>query len=135
MARQLRIEYPGALYHVISRGENREIIFNNDFDKYTFLKKTEEAVIKYCLKIHSFVLMNNHVHFLIETPFGNISKPMHNINTSYTNWYKAKYQKIGSVFHGRFKSILVEKEVHMLTVSTYIHLNPVRAKIVETRPL
>lgn len=68
MARALRIEYSGALYHVISRGENRNIIFHNDHDKTTFLNKVENAIIKHSLIIHSFVLMSNHYHFLMETP-------------------------------------------------------------------
>jgi len=81
-------------------------------------------------RIHCYALMSNHYHLLIETPDGNLSKSMHHINTSYANWLKAKYSIIGSVFHSRYKSILVEKEAYLLTLSAYIHLNPVRAEIV-----
>ncbi len=131
MARQLRIEYEGAFYHVISRGARKDKIFINDNDKLKFLGKLGDAVDKYNLKIHSYVLMDNHYHLLKETPDGNLSKAMHYINTSYSNWFKSKHQMIGSVFQGRYKSILVEKEAYFLTLSAYIHLNPVRAAIVD----
>jgi REP element-mobilizing transposase RayT len=130
VARQLRIEYKGAFYHVISRGARRDKIFFNDHDKRKFLEKHKEAVDKFNLKIHSYVLMDNHYHLLKETPEGNLSKAMHFINVSYSNWFKTKHQIIGSVFQGRYKSILVEKEAYFLTLSAYIHLNPVRAELV-----
>jgi REP element-mobilizing transposase RayT/predicted DNA-binding protein YlxM (UPF0122 family) len=130
MARQLRIEYKGAFYHIISRGERRENIFNDNNDKLKFLEKIGEAVDKFNLKIHCYTLMDNHFHLLLETPEGNLSKAMHYLNTSYSNWFKSKHQIIGSIFQGRYKSILVEKEAYLLTLSAYIHLNPVRAKIV-----
>lgn len=131
MARPLRIEYQGAFYHVISRGERRESIFIEDNDRLKFLEKLGETVQKFNLKIHCYVLMDNHFHFLIETPEGNLSTAMHHINTSYSNWFKSKHQIIGSVFQGRYKSILVEKDLYMLMLSVYIHLNPVRAGIVD----
>jgi REP element-mobilizing transposase RayT/predicted DNA-binding protein YlxM (UPF0122 family) len=130
VARQLRIEYKGAFYHVFSRGERRDNIFFDDRDNLKFLEKLWEAIDKFNLKIHCYALMANHYHLLIETPEGNLSKAMHYINTSYSNWLKSKHQIIGSVFQGRYKSILVEKESYLLTLSAYIHLNPVRAKIV-----
>ena len=130
MARQLRIEYEDAFYHVISRGVRRDKIFINDNDKSKFLEKLREAIDKFNLKIHSYVLMNNHYHLLKETPDGNLSKAMHFINTSYAIWFKSKHQIVGPVFQGRYKSILVEKEAYFLTLSAYIHLNPVRAEIV-----
>lgn len=133
MARQLRIEYRGAFYHVLSRGERSENIFFDDNDKLKFLEKLGAAVDKFNLKIHCYALMNNHFHLLLETPEGNLSKAIHYINTSYSNWFKSKHQIIGSVFQGRYKSILVEKETYLLTLSAYIHLNPVRAGIV-TKP-
>jgi len=132
VARQLRIEYKGAFYHIISRGAKRDKIFFNDADKFKFLEKLGEAVDKFNLKIHGYVLMDNHYHLLKETPEGNLSKAMHYINTSYSNWVKSKHQIIGAVFQGRYKSILVEKEAYFLTLSAYIHLNPVRAEIVNT---
>jgi len=131
MARQLRIEYPGAFYHVISRGERLENIFFYDNDRLKFLEKLRETVNKFSLKIHCYVLMSNHFHLLMETPEGNLSKAMHFLNTSYANWFKSKHQIVGSLFQGRYKSILVEKDAYLLTLSAYIHLNPVRAGIVD----
>lgn len=130
MARQHRIEYPGAFYHIISRGERRENIFNDYNDNLKFLEKIGEVVDKFNLKIHCYTLMDNHFHLLLETPEGNLSKAMHYLNTSYSNWFKSKHQIIGSIFQGRYKSILVEKEAYLIKLSVYIHLNPVRAGIV-----
>ncbi len=131
MARQLRLEFNDAFYHIISRGQRRENIFFSDKDREKFLKKLSESVEKYKIIIHLFVLLDNHYHLLIETPHGNIKKAMHFINTNYSNWFKASYKIVGSVFQGRYKSILVEKDSYLLTLSAYIHLNPVRARIVD----
>lgn len=130
MARPLRIEYEGAFYHVYSRGERKEDIFFGHRDKIKFLNKLKESIDKFNLIIHCYALMSNHYHLLIETPDGNLSKSMHHLNTSYANWLKAKHSIIGSVFHSRYKAILVEKEAYLVTLSAYIHLNPVRAGIV-----
>lgn len=130
MARQLRIEYKGALYHVITRGERCENIFHSDNDKLKFLKKLGDVVNKFNLRIYCYTLMNNHYHLLLETTEGNLSRAMHCLNTSYSNWFKSKHQIVGSVFQGRYRSILVEKEAYLIKLSTYIHLNPVRAGIV-----
>jgi putative transposase len=129
MARQLRIEYEHAFYHVISRGERRENIFSCQEDKDKFLKKLAETVEKYKLFLHAYVLMDNHFHLLLETPQANLSKAMHHLNTSYANWFRFKYRLVGSVFQGRFKAILVEKDEYLQVLSAYIHLNPVRAGI------
>jgi REP element-mobilizing transposase RayT len=129
MARQLRIEYQGAFYHVISRGERSENIFNGDSDRLKFLEKIGEAVVKFNLKIHCYALMANHYHLLLETPEANLSRAMHYLNTSYSNWFKLKHQIVGSIFQGRYKSILVEKEAYIHRLSIYIHLNPIRAGI------
>jgi len=129
MARQLRIEYEHAFYHVISRGERRENIFTCPEDKDKFLKKLAETVEKYKLFLHAYVLMDNHFHLLLETPQANLSKAMHHLNTSYANWFRFKYRLVGSVFQGRFKAILVEKDSYLQVLSAYIHLNPVRAGI------
>lgn len=130
MARPLRIEFHGAHYHIFSRGTRKDNIFVEDRDRYIFLEKMEETAKKYNVFIHSYVLMNNHFHLYIETPQGNVTKAIHYLNTSYTNWFKAKYNIIGSIFQGRYKSILIEKESYAVTLSAYIHLNPVRADMV-----
>ena len=127
MARPVRIEYEGAFYHILSRGERKENIFFSDTDRRKFLEKLKEAVDKFIIKIHCYVLMNNHYHLLVETPRGNIVKAIHYLNTSYSNWFKVKNNIIGSVFQGRYKSILVEKESYLTVISAYIHLNPVRS--------
>lgn len=130
MSRPLRIEYEGAFYHVICRGERRDEIFRCPADKEKFLSKLEETVDKCGLRIHAYVLMGNHYHLLTETPRGNLSSAMHYLNTSYGNWFRFKYRIVGSVFQGRFKAILVEKDEYLKVLSAYIHLNPVRAGIV-----
>ena len=131
MARQLRIEYEHAFYHVISRGERRENIFTCREDKDKFLEKLAETVEKFKIYLHAYVLMDNHFHILLETPHANLSKAMHHLNTSYANWFRFKYHLAGSVFQGRFKAILVEKDSYLLVLSAYIHLNPVRAGIIK----
>jgi putative transposase len=131
MSRPLRIEYPYAFYHIVSRGHRKENIFKSNSDKDEFLKKLKNVIFRYSIKLHAYVLMDNHYHLLLETPSGNLSLFMHNLNTSYSNWFKTKYQIIGSIFQGRYKSILIDKDAYLLSLSYYIHLNPVRAGLVE----
>lgn len=131
MARPIRIEYEYAFYHVVSRGHRRENIFRSDLDRKKFLEKLEQTAERHRLKIHVYVLMSNHYHLLIETPDANLSKAMHDLNASYANWYRSKYKLIGSIFQGRYKAILVEKDEYFVVLSAYIHLNPVRAGIVK----
>jgi len=131
MARPLRIEYENAFYHVIARGERRDLIFTCPADKEKFLIKLGETAEKYRLLVHAYVLMDNHYHILLETPQGNLSQAMHYLNASYGNWFRRRYDIVGSVFQGRYKAILVEKDEYLQVLSAYIHLNPVRAGIVE----
>lgn len=133
MSRPLRIEYDNAFYHVIARGERRDAIFTCPADKEKFLVKLGETTEKYRLLVHAYVLMGNHYHVLVETPQGNLSHAMHYLNASYGNWFRHKYEIAGSVFQGRYKAILVEKDKYLKMLSAYIHLNPVRAGIV-TKP-
>jgi REP element-mobilizing transposase RayT len=130
MSRPLRIEYENAFYHVIARGERRDSIFTCAADKDKFLIKVGDTVEKYQLLVHAYVLMDNHYHMLVETPRGNLSQAMHYLNASYGNWFRHKYEIVGSVFQGRYKAILVEKDEYLKVLSAYIHLNPVRAGIV-----
>ena len=131
MARALRIEYEGAFYHITSRGNDRKRIFfhKSDYSKFKFY--LEEGIKKFEYRIHSYVLMTNHYHLLIETPNANLSKLMHYINGSYTTYLNIKRGRSGHLFQGRFKSILVDKDSYLLELSRYIHLNPVVAGIVE----
>ena len=132
MARPLRVEYEGATYHVTARGNERKKIFNSgrDFDK--FMEYMTDAREKYRFLLHAYVLMGNHYHLIIETPEGNLSRVMHYINSSYTTYTNIKRKRCGHLFQGRFKAILIDKDSYLLELSRYLHLNPVRAKIVET---
>jgi len=131
MARPLRIEYENAFYHIVARGERRDIIFTCPADKEIFLIKLGETAEKYRLLVHAYVLMDNHYHMLLETPHGNLSQAMHYLNASYGNWFRRKYDIVGSVFQGRYKAVLVEKDEYLKVLSAYIHLNPVRAGMIE----
>lgn len=132
MARSLRIEYSGALYHITSRGNKKENIFLSDADRVLFLTILDEVCKRCCWICYSYCLMSNHYHLLIETPEGNISKGMRLLNSMYTQKFNRLHLRIGHVFQGRFKGILVEKENYLLELSRYIVLNPVRAKMVAT---
>ena len=131
MARQLRIEYEGAFYHVTSRGNQKERIFWDDKDRDEFkriLKRTKE---RYGYLLHAYVLMDNHYHLLIETPYANLKQVMQNINTSYTVYTNRRHNRAGHLFQGRYKAFIVDKASYLLEVGRYIHLNPVRTGIVK----
>jgi len=131
MARPLRVEYPGAFYHVINRGNAGEDIFINKRDREKFLEYLEKAVERFDIKIHTYCLMTNHYHLLLETPQPNLSQAIKWINVSYAGYFNRKRQRRGHLFHGRFKSILVDADEYLKQLSRYIHLNPMRTKIVE----
>src|SRR3989304_1549845 len=131
MGRPLRIEYPCALYHITSRGNERKKIFVSDEDRLKFLQIIEDYHDRYGILIHSYVLMDNHYHLILETPQGNLLKIMHGINSGYTGYFNRKYKRTGHLFQGRYKAILVEKDNYVIELSRYVHLNPVRAKAVE----
>lgn len=132
MARKPRIEYEGAFYHVISRGNQRQKIFKdkNDFIRYLEILANYKNQYKYFL--YSYVLMNNHVHLLIETQETPLSKILQGINQSYTMYFNRKYKTVGHLFQGRYKAILCDKDEYLLSLVKYIHLNPVRTRIVKT---
>jgi len=130
MTRPLRVEYPGAYYHVINRGNAGENIFNNDRDREKFLEYLEKAVERFSIVVHTYCLMSNHYHLLIETPHPNLSAAIQWLNVSYAAYYNKKRQRSGHLFQGRFKSILVNADEYLTHLSRYIHLNPVRANIV-----
>ena len=132
MARPLRIEFPGALYHVTSRGNARQRVFRNDEDRETFLSTLAWVVARFGWCCHAYCLMDNHVHLLIETLQPNLSRGMRQLNGVYTQRFNRRHRKVGHLFQGRFKAILVEKEGYLLELARYIVLNPVRAKIVKT---
>jgi len=131
MTRALRLEYTGALYHITSRGDRREDIYEDDIDRITFLDLLSDVCDSYHWDCHGYCLMSNHYHMLIETPEPNLSQGMRQLNGVYSQKYNVRHKKVGHVFQGRYKSILVEKESYLLELTRYIVLNPVRAKMVD----
>jgi REP element-mobilizing transposase RayT len=130
MARPLRIEFPGAFYHVTSRGNERKEVFRDHRDRDKFLSYLESATERYGALIHVYCLMGNHYHLLLETPSGNLSKIMQHINGAYTSYFNTKRKRSGHLFQGRYKAILVDVDEYAKELSRYMHLNPVRAGIV-----
>ena len=131
MARQWRIEFPGALYHVISRGNGRQDIFNTDKDRHLFLALLEELSKRFNVEVYAYVLMDNHYHLLLKTVDANLSRAMQWFGTSFTRKFNLNNRQSGHLFQGRFKSIIVGNDAYLLRLSCYIHCNPLRAGIVE----
>lgn len=131
MARPLRIEYPGAYYHVMNRGNAGENIFSGSRDKEKFLEYVAKAVEQFAVVIHTYCLMSNHYHLLIETPEANLSSAIQWLNVSYAVFYNKRQNRKGHLFGGRFKAILVNADEYLSALSRYIHLNPVHANMVE----
>jgi len=131
VARPLRIEYEGAVYHITSRGNEQRKIFFSRRDYEKFKEYLADASEKFGFLLHGYVLMTNHYHLIIETPEKNLSKIMHYINSSYTTYMNIKRKRSGHLFQGRFKSIVVDKDSYLLELSRYLHLNPVRAKMTQ----
>jgi len=131
MARPLRVEYPGAFYHVINRGNAGENIFRSTRDREKFLDYLETAIERFSLRIYTYCLMTNHFHLLLETQLPNLSQAIQWVNVSYAGYFNRKYQRHGHLFQGRFKSILVDADEYLKQLSRYIHLNPVRANLIE----
>ncbi len=131
MARPPRLEFPGAFYHIIVRGNQRQDIFMEDQDRVEYLKRLEHYKKDRCFFLYAYVLMTNHVHLLIETLDIPISKIMQLINLTYTQYFNKKYCKVGHLFQGRYKSFLCDRDEYLLDLVRYIHLNPVRAKLVK----
>ena len=131
MARPLRIEYPGALYHVTSRGDRQEAIFEDDQDRTAFLNVLGEVISRFRWRCHAYCLMGNHYHLMIETPEGNLTKGMRQLNGVFTQWSNRRHKRSGHVFQGRYKAILVDRDSYFLELARYIVLNPVRAAMVK----
>ncbi len=130
MARPLRLEFPGALYHVTSRGDGREDIYLSDDDRNAWLAVLGQVCVRFNWVCHAYCLMTNHYHIVIETPDANLSKGMRQLNGVYTQSFNRAHARGGHVFQGRFKAILVEKECYLLELARYVVLNPLRAKMV-----
>lgn len=132
MSRPLRIEFPGALYHVTSRGDRREDIFADDLDRARLLAVVAQGLARYDAQLLSYCLMSNHYHFVLHTRQGHLSALMRHINGIYTQGFNRRHGKVGHLFQGRFKAILVDRESYLLEVCRYVELNPVRARMVST---
>ena len=126
MARALRVQYPGALYHITNRGNERKALFKDDVDRREFLKILSQSINTYGVTMHGFVLMKNHWHILAQTPLGNLGEFMRHFNITYTSHYNRRHKRVGQLYQGRYKSFLVELESYLSKVSRYIHLNPVK---------
>jgi putative transposase len=131
MARPLRIEYEGAIYHITSRGNERKEIYRDPLDRAQFLTVLLQVNQRYHWLCHAYCLMDNHYHLLIETPDGNLSVGMRQLNGLYTQDFNRRYHRVGHVFQGRYRAIVIEKESHLLEVCRYLVLNPLRAKLVD----
>jgi putative transposase len=128
MARKPRVEYAGAFYHVICRGNQRQVIFRTDRDREYYLKQLEQYRRRYDFTVYAYVLMSNHVHLLIETGKVPLSKVMQGLQPRYTGYYNRKYQKVGHLFQGRYKAILCDRAAYLLELVRYLHLNPGRMR-------
>ena len=130
MARPLRIQYPGAVYHVTARGNGRQRIYADSKDFGTFLELMGRLTERYNWLCHAYCLMSNHYHLLLETPDANLALGMRQLNGIYTQAFNRRHHKVGHLFQGRYKAILVDKDNYLLELCRYIVLNPVRAKMV-----
>ena len=129
MARPLRIEYSGAVYHVTARGNERRHIFHSDNDHNLFLTILQKVTERFHWLCHVYCLMDNHYHLVVETPEGNLSAGMRQLNGVYTQASNRINGRVGHIFQGRFNAILVQKETHLMEACRYVVLNPVRAKV------
>ncbi|MDP1707696.1 MAG: transposase [Gammaproteobacteria bacterium] len=131
MARPLRLEFPGAIYHVTSRGNARNAIFLDNEDRGLFLGCLGEVIARFGWLCHAYCLMDNHYHLLIETPEGNLSLGMRQLNGVYTQRFNRRHGRVGHVLQGRFKAIVVDRDSYLLELCRYVVLNPIRAGMVE----
>src|SRR5271163_3642115 len=131
MPRQLRIEYPGAIYHVMNRGDRREPVFHDDTDRKRFVTTLSEACRKTDWQVHAYCLMNNHFHLVVETPDANLVAGMRWFLSTCTARFNRRHKLFGHLFSGRYKSLIVDGsgDGYLRTVCNYVHLNPVRAKL------
>jgi putative transposase len=132
LARPLRLEHPGAIWHITSRGNEKREIFREAADRVDMLGLLGETVARYRWALHAYVFMSNHYHLLLETPEATLSRGMHYLNSVYTQRLNRKYGRVGHLFQGRFHGVLIEREGHLLEVARYVVLNPVRAGLVDS---
>jgi len=131
MARKPRIHMPGAIYHVILRGNARQDIFSDDKDRYRFYEILQKSCERFHHRIHAFCLMTNHLHLEIQVGEIPLSRIMQNVSLRYTQWFNWRHKKSGHLFQGRYKAVMVDADAYLLELAAYIHLNPVRARITD----
>lgn len=131
MARRVRVEYPGTLYHVITRGNQRQRIFRDDRDREKYLEILSGLKNQFSFRISAYVLMLNHTHLLLQSGEVPLSRIMQRLGSSYTQYFNRRHRQVGHLFQGRYKAILCDKDSYLLELSRYLHLNPVRAKVVK----
>jgi putative transposase len=129
MSRPLRIQYPGAWYHVMNRGLNKCHIFHESKHQQKFLTLLKDIHSRYKVQIHAYCLMDNHYHLILHTPESNLSRAIRHVDGVYTQYFNHDMKRDGALFRGRYKSILIDAENYLLLLSRYIHLNPVDAKL------
>lgn len=130
MSRPLRIEFPGAVYHVTSRGDRREAIFADDKDRVRFLGVLALALERFEAQVLAYCLMGNHYHLVVRTAQANLSRLMRHVNGVYTQDFNRRHEQVGHLFQGRFKAIVVDSDAYLLRLCAYVELNPVRARLV-----
>lgn len=132
MARPLRLELAGGLYHITSRGDRREVIYDDDEDREKWLEILGNVCRRFNWRSHAYCLMDNHYHVVIETAEANLSQGMRQLNGVYTQYYNKHHGRVGHVFQGRYKGILVERDAYLLELARYVVLNPIRAHMTKT---
>jgi REP element-mobilizing transposase RayT len=130
MTRPIRLQFPGALYHVTSRGVRKALIYLDDTDRAVWLQTLADVCARYGFAVHAFCQMGNHYHLLLETADGNLAQGMRQLNGVYSQYFNRRHELAGHVFQGRYNAILVDKETYLVEVARYIVLNPVRARLV-----
>ena len=134
MARALRIQFPGAFYHITCRGIERREIFGNDADRYRFQRLLAQSLETYHVVLHAYIMMTNHFHLLIQTTRANCSEFMRHFNICYTGWFNHRHNRSGNLYQGRYKAFLIDANSYLLGVSRYLHVNIVRLKRMQSVP-
>jgi REP element-mobilizing transposase RayT len=132
MARPLRLEFPGAVYHVMARGNERRDVFRDDSDREEYLARLSHYRRRFGFRLYAFCLMPNHVHLALETGETPLSRIMLGLQSSYTQWFNRRHGRVGHLFQGRYKAILIDKDSYLLSLVRYIHQNPVKAHTAQT---
>nr|WP_315396442.1 transposase [uncultured Duganella sp.] len=132
MTRPLRLEFPGALYHVTSRGDRQHAIFRDDADRRAWMAVFSRVCARHNFLVHAFCLMTNHYHVIVETIDGNLAQGMRQLNSAYSQYFNRRHELVGHLFQGRYKAILVQRESYLLELARYVVLNPLRGGIVNS---